>query len=46
MLEALWRVVLADSDREAHEDTLMRRVTDLLGLDPRESHEARRRVQS
>ncbi len=46
VLEALWRVVLADSDREAHEDTLMRRVTDLLGLDPRESHEARRRVQS
>ena len=45
VLEALWRVVLADNDREAHEDTLMRRVTDLLGLDPRESVEARRRVQ-
>lgn len=45
VLEALWRVVLADADREAHEESLMRRVTDLLGLDPRESHEARRRVQ-
>ena len=46
VLEALWRVVLSDNDREAHEDALMRRVTDLLGLDPRESHEARRRVQA
>jgi len=45
VLEALWRVVLADDDREAHEETLMRRVTDLLGLDPRESIEVRRRVQ-
>ncbi len=45
VLEALWRVVLADDAREAHEETLMRRVTDLLGLDPRESHDARRRVQ-
>jgi len=45
VLEALWRVVLADNDREAHEETLMRRVTDLLGLDPRESVDARRRVQ-
>lgn len=45
VLEALWRVVLADADREAHEETLMRRVTDLLGLDPRESVEARRRAQ-
>ncbi|HRP12407.1 MAG TPA: TerB family tellurite resistance protein, partial [Terricaulis sp.] len=46
VLEALWRVVLADAEREAHEETLMRRVTDLLGLDPRESIDARRRVQS
>lgn len=46
VLEALWRVVLADSEREAHEETLMRRVTDLLGLDPRDSIEARRKVQN
>ena len=46
VLEALWRVVLADADREAHEETLMRRVTDLLGLDPRENVDARRRIQS
>ncbi len=46
VLEALWRVVLADGVREAHEDTMMRRVTDLLGLAPRESVEARQRVQA
>jgi uncharacterized tellurite resistance protein B-like protein len=46
VLEAMWRVVLADAVREMHEDALMRRVTDLLGLDPRESIDARRRVQA
>lgn len=45
ILDALWRVVLADAEREAHEEALMRRVTDLLGLDPRDNIEARRRVQ-
>lgn len=45
VLEAMWRVVLADGAREMHEETLMRRITDLLGLDPRENIEARRRVQ-
>jgi uncharacterized tellurite resistance protein B-like protein len=44
VIEAMWRVVLANGEREQHEDTLMRRVTDLLGLDPRDSIEARRRV--
>ena len=46
VLEALWRVVLSDGERETNEDTLMRRVTDLLGLAPRESVEARQRVQA
>lgn len=45
VIEALWRVVLADAHREAHEDALMRRLTDLLGLDPRESVLARQRVE-
>lgn len=45
VLEAMWRVVLADNVREAHEEALMRRVTDLLGLDLRDSVEARRRVE-
>jgi uncharacterized tellurite resistance protein B-like protein len=46
VIEAMWRVVLADGAREMHEETLMRRVTDLLGLDPRDSIEARRRVET
>jgi uncharacterized tellurite resistance protein B-like protein len=46
VLEAMWRVVLADADREMHEEALLRRVTDLLGLDSRDSVDARRRAQS
>jgi len=46
VIEALWRVVLADNVREQHEDALMRKVTDLLGLDPREGVEARQRAQA
>lgn len=46
VIEAMWRVVLADGEREKHEEALMRRVTDLLGLDPRDSIEARRRVEA
>jgi uncharacterized tellurite resistance protein B-like protein len=45
VIEAMWRVALADGVREKHEETLMRRVTDLLGLDPRDSIEARRRME-
>lgn len=46
VLEALWRVVLADGEREMHENALMRRVVDLLGLEERDSAEARRRAMS
>lgn len=46
VIEAMWRVVLADGEREKHEEALMRRVTDLLGLDPRDSIEARRKVEA
>lgn len=45
VLEALWRVVLSDGVREAHEEALMRRITELLGLDLRDSVLARQRVQ-
>jgi uncharacterized tellurite resistance protein B-like protein len=45
VIEAMWRVVLADGEREMHEEALMRRVTDLLGLDPRDSIDARKRVE-
>jgi uncharacterized tellurite resistance protein B-like protein len=46
VVEAMWRVVLADGEREMHEEALMRRVADLIGLDPRESIEARQRAQA
>lgn len=46
VLEAMWRVVLADNQREQHEEALMRRVVDLLGLDARDSVEARKRAQA
>jgi len=45
VIEAMWRIVLSDGAREMHEEALMRRVTDLLGLDPRDSIEARRKVE-
>ena len=46
VLEALWRIVLADRKREKHEEAMMRRVTDLLGLDDRDSVHARQRVEA
>lgn len=44
VLEALWQVALADGARERHEDALIRRLTDLLGLTDRDSALARQRV--
>jgi len=44
IMEALWRVVLADHVREAHEDALMRQMADRLGLSERESALARQRI--
>ncbi len=46
VLEGMWRVVLADNQRAADEDALMRRVTDLLGLDWRDAVHARQKVQA
>ncbi len=45
IVEALWRVVLADGTRDPHEDSLMRQMTDRLGLSPMDSALARQRVQ-
>lgn len=44
LVEALWRVVLADGSRDPHEDALMRQLVDRLGLTARDSAEARQRV--
>lgn len=45
IVEALWKVVLADGARDPHEDTLMRQLVDRLGLSPMDSALARQRVQ-
>lgn len=44
LLEALWRVVLADGDRDPHEDALLRKLPPLLGLTDHDSAAARRRA--
>lgn len=44
VLEGLWKVILADDQRDAHEDALMRQLVDRLGLAPMDSVRARRKV--
>ena len=44
VVEALWEVVYADGEREAHESALMRKVAGLLYVPDREVGLARRRV--
>ncbi|MEN9062266.1 TerB family tellurite resistance protein [Ponticoccus litoralis] len=46
VIEALWQVVLADGQREAEEDALLRLVSNLLGVSDRDSALARQRVDS
>ncbi|MDA0219774.1 MAG: TerB family tellurite resistance protein [Proteobacteria bacterium] len=46
MLEMLWRVVLADGELHAWEDTLVRQVAALLAIDDRDRAMARQRAQS
>lgn len=45
ILEALWSVALADDDRSADEDALIRLVANLLGISDQDSARARQRVQ-
>ena len=44
VIEALWRVVLADGIRAKEEDALLRLVTNLLGITDTDSAMARQRV--
>jgi uncharacterized tellurite resistance protein B-like protein len=45
LMTALWSVALADGERDAQEDRLMRMVATLLGLTDVESAQARRRAE-
>lgn len=44
-MTALWSVALADGERDAQEDRLMRMVATLLGLSDVESAQARQRAE-
>jgi len=44
VIEALWKVVLADGQRAQEEDALLRLVTNLLGISDPDSARARQRV--
>lgn len=44
VVEDLWQVVLADGARDAEEDSLLRLVSNLLGINDRDSALARQRV--
>lgn len=46
IVEYLWEVALADGDRDAVEDNLVRRVCGLLGVSDRDSGLARQRVEA
>ena len=45
LVEALWVIALADGERDADEDRLLRLVANLLGLTDVESAQARQRMQ-
>ncbi|MFY0597585.1 MAG: TerB family tellurite resistance protein [Cognatishimia sp.] len=44
VIEALWQVVLADGERDASEDAIVRLASNLLGINDRDSALARQRV--
>lgn len=44
VIEAMWQVVLADGERDAEEDALLRLTANLLGINDRDSALARQRV--
>ncbi|UWR21444.1 TerB family tellurite resistance protein [Sulfitobacter sp. S190] len=45
VVEAMWKVVLADGTRAKEEDALLRLVTNLLGISDMDSNQARKRVE-
>jgi uncharacterized tellurite resistance protein B-like protein len=46
VIEALWDVVLADGERDDHEDALLRLVAPMLGVNDRDSNLARQRIEA
>ncbi len=46
VIEALWEVVLADGSRDQEEDSLLRLIADLLGVNDRDSNILRKAVEA
>lgn len=46
VIEALWTIVLEDGARDQAEDSLLRMVANLLGINDRDSNIARKRVEA
>lgn len=46
VVTAAWKVVLADGERADEENALMRLISNLLGVNDRDSNHARRRIQA
>ena len=46
VIEAMWRIVLADGERDAQEDSIMRMVAPMLGVTDQDSNAARRRIEA
>lgn len=46
VLQALWSVVLSDEDRGEHEDALVRKLVDLMGMSSIDSAHARQKVEA
>ena len=46
VVEALWQVALADGERDAAEDALLRLATNLLGVSDVDSARARKRIEA
>ncbi len=45
IIEALWEIVLADGERDAEEDSLMRMIGPMLGVNDRDNAHARQAVE-
>ncbi len=46
VVESLWAIALADGERDEHENSLMRMVAPMLGINDRDSNLARQRVEA
>ena len=46
VIEAMWQIVLADGERDAQEDSIMRMVAPMLGVTDQDSNAARRRIEA